>query len=238
MVRGTIQRTIVAPFSGYVASESVRAGETVRAGDMLAQLDDQELKFERLRLDTSREQRMTEYDGAIAKHDLVETAIIKTQIEQADAQLSLIDEQLRRTRLVAPFDGFVVQGDLSQSIGAAVERGQELFRIAPLDSYRVILEIDESDIEDIVVGQSGVLRVATLPQEPMTYRIEQVTAISEQKDGRNFFLVEASLDKVSERLRPGMEGVAKTAIEERLLIESYAGKLLDWAYLTIWGWLP
>src|SRR5690606_5708314 len=109
------------------------------------------------------------------KHDRAEAAIIKTQIEQADAQLKLIDEQLRRTRLVAPFDGFVVQGDLSQSIGGAVERGQELFRIAPLDTYRVVIEVDESDIEDIAVGQTGVLRVASLPQEAMTYRVEQIT---------------------------------------------------------------
>ena len=237
IVRGTIQRTIVAPFSGYVASENARAGETVRKGDTLAQLDDQDLKFERLRLDTSRQQRMTEYDRALAKHERAEAAIIKTQIDQADAQLALIDEQLRRTRLIAPFDGLVVQGDLSQSIGATVERGQELFRIAPLNSYRVILEIDESDIEDIVAGQTGALRVSSLPQEPMSYRIEQITAISEQKDGRNFFRVEASLEKFSERLRPGMEGIAKTAIDERLLILSYAGKMIDWIYLKSWRWM-
>ena len=238
IVRGTIQRTLVAPFSGYVASENVRAGETVRKGETLAQLDDQDLSFERLRLATSRQQRVTEYDRALAKHERAEAAIIKTQIEQADAQLKLIDEQLRRTRLVAPFDGFVVQGDLSQSIGGAVERGQELFRIAPLDTYRVVLEVDESDIEDIALGQTGTLRVASLPQEPMSYRIEQITALSVQKDGRNFFQVEAGLDDPSERLRPGMEGIAKTAVDRRLLISSYTGKMLDWAYLTLWRWMP
>jgi RND family efflux transporter MFP subunit len=238
IVRGTIQRTIVAPFSGYVASENVRAGETVRKGDTLAQLDDQDLKFERLRLATSRQQRVTEYDRALAKHERAEAAIIKTQIEQADAQLKLIDEQLRRTRLVAPFDGFVVQGDLSQSIGGAVERGQELFRIAPLDTYRVIIEVDESDIEDIAPGQTGILRVSSLPQEPMTYRVGQITALSVQKDGRNFFQVEAELDNPGEGLRPGMEGIAKTAIDRRLLISSYTGKMTDWAYLALWRWMP
>ncbi|MET3593179.1 RND family efflux transporter MFP subunit [Mesorhizobium shonense] len=238
IVRGTIQRTIVAPFNGYVASENVRAGETVKKGDTLAQLDDQDLSFERLRLSTSRQQRMTEYDRALAKYDRAEAAIIKTQIEQAEAQLKLIDEQLRRTRLVAPFDGFVVQGDLSQSIGAAVERGQELFRIAPLDTYRVVIDVDESDIGDIALDQAGVLRVASLPQESMSYRIERITALSMQKDGRNFFQVEAALDHPSPRLRPGMEGIAKTAIDRRLLVTSYAGKMLDWAYLVLWRWLP
>lgn len=237
-VEGMIQRTIVAPFNGYVASQYMRAGENVRAGDVLARLDDQDLALERIRLVTSREQRATEYDRALAAHDRAEALIIKTQIDQADAQLALIDEQLLRTSLLAPFDGVVVFGDLSQSIGGSVERGQELFKIAPLDAYRVILEVHESDIEDVVVGQTGVLRVASIPDEPMTYRIERITAVSEQKDGRNFFRVEAALDTMSDRLRPGMEGIAKTEIDERLLIQSYTGKLIDWAYLALWRWMP
>jgi hypothetical protein len=72
----------------------------------------------------------------------------------------------------------------------------------------------------------------------MTYRVEQITALSVQKDGRNFFQVEAALDHPSERLRPGMEGIAKTAIDRRLLIRSYTGKMLDWAYLALWRWTP
>ena len=238
VVEGTIQRTIVAPFNGYVASENLRAGEVVRQGDVLARLDDQELALERIRLVTSRQQRITEYDRALAGHERAEAQIIKTQIEQADVQLRLIDEQLQRTSIIAPFDGVVVTGDLSQSIGASVERGQELFKIAPLDAYRVILEVDESDIEDIAIGQTGILRVASLPDEPMVYRVERITSISQQKEGRNFFKVEASLATSSARLRPGMEGVAKTGIEERLLIQSYTGKLLDWAQIAIWRLVP
>jgi RND family efflux transporter MFP subunit len=238
IIRGTIQRTIVAPFNGYVANEEARAGELVRQGQELARLDDQDLSFERLRLATTRQQKMTEYDRALTQHERAEALIIKAQVEQTDAQLALIDEQLRRTRLVAPFDGYVVEGDLSQSIGAAVERGEELFKIAPLDSYRVILEVDESDIGNIEIGQTGVLRVAALPQDPMTYRIEQITAISEQKEGRNFFRVEASLDKVTGRLRPGMEGIAKTSVDTRLLIGSYTQKMINWIYLATWRWTP
>lgn len=238
VIRGTIQRTIVAPFRGYVASEGARAGEVVRKGDTLAQLDDQDLSLERIRLTTTREQKLVEYDQALSKHDRAETLIVRSQIEQAEAQLALIDEQLKRTRLVAPFDGFVVTGDLSQSIGAAVERGEELYKIAPLDSYRVVLEVDESDIDEIKIGQTGVLRIAAQPEEPLRYSIERITAISSQKDGRNYFTVEAKIENVSDRLRPGMEGIAKTAIDERLQIESYTKRLLDWARLTIWRWMP
>jgi len=238
VVRGTIERTIVAPFRGYVASESARAGEVVRKGQTLARLDDQDLNLEHIRLMTTREQKLVEYDRALSKHDRAETLIVKSQIDEADAQLALIDEQLKRIRLVAPFDGYVVSGDLSQSIGAAVERGEELFKIAPLNSYRVMLEVDEDDIDEISVGQAGELRVAALPEVPMDYRIERITAISQQKDGRNYFSVEARLENSDDHLRPGMEGIAKTAIGERLQIVNYTAKLVDWARLKIWRWTP
>ncbi|RWC33508.1 HlyD family efflux transporter periplasmic adaptor subunit [Mesorhizobium sp.] len=236
VIRGSVQRTIVAPFSGYVLAEFAKAGETVRKDQVLAQLDDQDLNFERLRLVTTKAQKETEFDRALARGERAESQIIEAQIKQADAQLSLIDEQLRRTRLVAPFDGFIVSGDLSQSVGAAVERGQELFHIAPLDSYRVVLEVDESDIEDIKIGQTGQLRVSALPREPLPYKIEQITSVSRQGNGRNSFMVEASLAGSLERLRPGMEGVSKTHVDERLLFFVYTQKMIDWLRLTLWRW--
>ena len=45
-LEGKIQRVVSAPVSGYLLSASVRAGDTVRQGDIMASLDDAELKLE------------------------------------------------------------------------------------------------------------------------------------------------------------------------------------------------
>jgi multidrug efflux pump subunit AcrA (membrane-fusion protein) len=132
----------------------------------------------------------------------------------------------------------VVRGNLSQRVGAAVERGEELFQIAPLDSYRVILEVDEADIADIAPGQPGTLVLAALPDAPQRYVIERITPIAEQKDGRNFFRVEAGLVGAPERLRPSMVGVGRTAVEERLLVAIWTRRLLAWARVALWRWTP
>ncbi|TIT71822.1 MAG: HlyD family efflux transporter periplasmic adaptor subunit, partial [Mesorhizobium sp.] len=102
--------------------------------------------------------------------------------------------------------------------------------------YRVVLEVDESDIEDIKIGQTGQLRVSALPREPLTYRIEQITSVSRQGNGRNSFMVEASLAGSPARLRPGMEGVSKTHVDERLLFFVHTQKMIDWLRLTLWRW--
>lgn len=237
-LEGLVQRSIVAPFDGYVASEKARAGATVEKGEVLATLDDKDLVLERLRWTTTRSQRQTEYSRALAVRDRAEINIIKAQIDQAEAQIALIDEQILRTRLVAPFDGLLVAGDLSQAIGGTVQRGEELFKIAPLDSYRVILEVDEVEISDVAVGQKGALLVSSIPDEPMAYTVAMITPVAESREGRNYFRVEAQLDQVNERLRPGMEGVAKTSVDERRLIWIWTYKLVTWMRITLWTWWP
>ncbi len=238
VLEGSIQRTVVAPFNGYLASQSIRAGELVEEGQLLAKLDDQDLVLERLRLSTARAQRLTEYDQALAERDPGRARIIASQIAQADSQIALLDEQLARTRIIAPFSGLVVTGDLSQSVGTTIERGQELFRIAPLDAFRVILEIDEGDIAEVEIGQAGKLRLASLPDQPLDYQIERITPIAEQAGGRSFFRVEAALTGMDPRLRPSMEGIARTEIGERLLIDIWTRRLVNWGRLALWRWQP
>jgi multidrug resistance efflux pump len=238
VLEGLVQRSVVAPFEGYLATQNARAGETVTEGQLLATLDDRDLSLERLRWSTTHRQHLAEYDRALADRERAEANIIRAQIDQAAAQIELLDEQLTRTRIVAPFDGIIISGDLSQSVGATVERGQEFFKITPLDAYRVILEVDDGDIENIKVGQTGALRIASIPEDPLDYTVERITPVSEQDEGRNFFRVEASLHRISERIRPGMKGVAKTNIEERRLIWIWTEGLVDWLRLTLWKWLP
>jgi len=238
MLEGEVQRIIVAPFDGFIYSQSARAGETVKQDQLLAKLDDKDLVLERLRWSTNRRQHLTEYDKAMAEHNRTEANIRKAQIDEADAQIKLLDEQISRTSITAPFDGILVRGDLTQSIGATVSRGQELFELAPLDAYRVTMEVDERDISDIKLGQEGVLRITSIPENPLDYTVERITPIAEQAEGRNYYLVEAHLHTANEQLRPGMEGVAKTYIEQRLLIRAWTEKIIDWFRLMIWKWIP
>ena len=88
---------------------------------------------------------------ALAGADRASMAVLAAQIAQTEAQIALVEDRLARATVMAPFAGIVVSGDLTQLLGAPVEQGRQLFQIAPLDSYRVILEVDERDIDAVVV---------------------------------------------------------------------------------------
>ena len=237
-VEGRIQRALVAPFDGFVGDAPVRAGDIVAEGQELARLDDRDLTLERLNRVTERQQRQLAYDRALGGRDRAEAGIARAQIEESDAQIELLDGLIERARLVAPFAGVVVAGDLSRSIGSTVRRGEVLFQVAPLDAYRVLLGVDESQIADIQVGQRGSVLTTSLPTEPFAIEVEQITPVAEARDGRTVFQVEANLESPSAALRPGMEGIAKIDIGERRLVWIWSRTLIDWLRLKAWTWLP
>ncbi len=238
-LEGAVQRSISVPMAGYVAQSDVRAGDIVKRGDTLFSLDARDLRLERLKWMSQKSQYSREHSEAQADHDRAKVRILGAQIEQARAQVALIDEQLERINVVAPFDSLVVSGDLSQSLGAPVERGDVLFEVAPVDDYRVILKVDERDIGELAIGQSGWLALSSMPHQSIAIKIKKMTPVSTAEEGINYFRVEALLvDKGTRRLSPGMEGVAKVDIEQRKLIWIWTHKISHWIRLFFWSWWP
>ncbi|MGZ8907895.1 MAG: HlyD family efflux transporter periplasmic adaptor subunit, partial [Methylobacter sp.] len=238
VIEGEIQRVISAPFDGFIGSSYVRAGDTVKQGQLLASLDDRELMIEKARWASERDQYDNRLREAMATHDLSEVQVLGAQLNQAEAELNLVTKKIEYAHLLAPFDGLVISGDLSQQIGAPVEVGKKLFEIAPLQSYRVILQIDERDIRHIKTGQSGMLVITGIAGDALPLTIQKVTPVATAEDGKNFFRVEASLSDASTRLRPGMEGIGKVVTDRHSLWWVLIHSFTDWLTLTLWTWMP
>jgi RND family efflux transporter MFP subunit len=237
-LEGLVQRAIVAPIEGYVAESRARAGDIIKKGAVLGAIDDTDLRLERGKWIARSAQFNKEYRAALAARDRSEANILRARLAQAQAELDLVEEQLSRTVLVAPFDGVVAEGDLSRSLGSPVERGEVLFQVAPLDRYRIVLEVDETEIDEIDAGQKGWLKLTAQPGGDLALVVERVVPVAVSEDGRNFFRVEAKLERPIDSLRPGMQGVGKIEVGRRSLLWIYTHSLFDWMRLRLWSWLP
>jgi hypothetical protein len=239
VLEGSVQQAAVAPYQAFLSSAPARAGDVVQKGHVLATLQDHDLKLERLKWLAQREQYQKERRQALAERDAAKSEILTAQLAQAEAQASLATDKLSRAQITAPFTGVVVTGDWSQQIGSPLEEGKLLFEIAPLDDYRIVLQVDERDIAYVHEQQEGSLVLTSLPDESYPFRVTKIMPVSTVMDGQNVFRVEAQLKQPpSEQLRPAMEGVGKIDIERRMFIWIWTHEVVDWVKLKLWAWLP
>lgn len=235
-LEGSLHRVVVAPRDGFVDSARVAAGDVVTNGQLLATLDVRDLQLERLKLASQGDQLEKKHRELLAGRNRAETAVLSAQLAQA--QIALVDERLDRSHLVAPFAGVIIKGDLRHSLAAPVERGEALFEIAPLDSYRVIVQVDERDIAEVSAGLRGRLVLTATVREQLPFTIGKVTPVATAAEGRNSFKVEAKLDAATAALRPGMRGIAKIEIAPRARVWIATHTFTDWLRLRLWPWLP
>ena len=238
VLEGAVQRVMVAPINGYISEAQARAGDVVKQEQVLFSIDDRDLRLEYLKWSSQKEQIDRRYRDALAVRNRSEMNIFKAQLDQAEAQLDLLQEQIARTQVAAPFDGIVVSGDLSQRLGSPVSRGEVLLNLAPLNAYRVVLQVDERSIADLEPGQVGQLILKALPQDQFAFVVEKITPVSEAMEGRNRFRVEAKLTEGMELLRPGMEGSGKIMIDRRNLHWIWTHDIVEWFKMWLWYWWP
>ncbi|MDJ0776568.1 MAG: efflux RND transporter periplasmic adaptor subunit [Gammaproteobacteria bacterium] len=237
-IEGKVQRAVVAPFDGYIAAAYARAGEIVAAGDIIAELDIEELRLQQQRHSAERGEYDRQYRKALAARDQTQAHIYKSQVKQAEAQLDLIAQKIARAGLTSTLDGVIISGDLSRSLGAPVTTGDVLFEVAPLDEYRLIVQVDQKQVADVAEGQHGELHLRALPGNGLPFVVHKVSPVYEAAADGITYRVEAQLTTHEPALRPGMEGFARIEIGARSLLWIYTHELLDLLRLWAWRWLP
>jgi RND family efflux transporter MFP subunit len=236
-IEGAQQRVLAAPTDGFIKATHVHPGDRVKAGQVLADLAEQDLKLERDRWASQVAQQDNSYAAAMTRADRAEAALALSRLEEAQAQLALIDEQLKRSQLKAPFDGIVIQGDLSQSIGAPVKQGDTLMTVASTQRFRVVIDIDEADVARVRGGQSGRIALSALPWDALDLKVARITPLGVARDGRNVFEVQADFTQAPPAdIRPGLTGQAKVVVGWRPLLWSWTRPLVNRLRFLWWAW--
>lgn len=237
VIEGRKRQLVTSPFDGFIAEVMARPGEVVRKGQVLARLDDRDVKLDLATQRSAREQASGKLRQALAERDASAVALAQAELQQTEAQLALAETRLARTALIAPMDGLLVKGDWMQQVGSPVDTGKEMFEIANTDGYRVVLHVPDADIARVRVGQQGHVRLTGHPQSAYPFRINRVTATASVSDSLNGFRVEAAWVGAVPPLSPGMQGVGKIDVGQNNLLTIWTRSSLNWLRLKLWAWL-
>ncbi len=226
---------LTAPTDGHIAAVNVRPGDDVVTGQVLLQLDKDELQLESssLEAEISRYQRETE--KVRAQDDLATMRMAQAMVDQTTAKRGLVQYRLSQMDIKSPFDGIIVEGDLKERIGSIVRQGENLFRVARSGKIYVELNVPESEIQHLKFAVDGQVILASRPQDMRRVKVIRIEPVAIANDKGNYFVVHAALlSETPSWWRPGMTGVGKLRGGYKTLLWMWTHKTLDFLLVKFW----
>jgi RND family efflux transporter MFP subunit len=220
--------TIRAEMSGSVVQTFAEAGQRVRAGQRLAQLDAAVLRDQQISAQGAVTTAQSAYDiaqrelsrattlekaGAIAERDVEQArnAVIASrgQLATARAQLANINKQLDKASVQAPFDGVV--SARSVNAGDVVSPGTALFTVVDPASMQLEASVPADALGDVRVGMPVDFTVNGYPNRHFTGRITRVNPIADPTTRQVKIL--ASIPNVGNTLVGGLYAEGRVSSE-------------------------
>ena len=208
---GDVLATITSPAFGAAKAEFLQVAAAVRLWE----------KNHARETDLLARGVSTEREVLEAETSLAESRIALSRAEQELLGLGLSPAQIdqvadsgdtsARYPVTASFAGVIVERQAA--VGEMFDSSQPLFAVADISRMWALLDVYESDVREIQVGQPVVLHVEGLYGEPFA---GEITWVSSQLDPRTRTLqARAELDNSSRLLRANMFARAVVAVKEQ-----------------------
>lgn len=204
---------------GQLTARYVNPGDLVKKGQALAQLDPtdagNQLAAAKAALDAAEHRllfatQQRDRDEAQSKQNLIShLQLEQTQDayasalaarDQAKQQFELAQSQSRYTTLIADHDGAITsrQADTGQVLSA----GQAVFGFAWSGEREVYLDVPESRIDGIVIGQVAKVTLPALPGSVFDARVREMSPAADPQS--RTYLVKLTIDRPADMLQLGM----------------------------------
>ena len=202
------------------ASTRDQARVAVTAAQVNLQLARDQLERQRELWDLRLISRET-YDQAVSEVELrdtdleartVDVATAEQRVRQERAMLDSARYDLSQVTIVAPMDGIVTRRNIEEGetvvVGTMNNPGTVLLTIADFAILEAELEVDETDIPDVRLGQATAIEIDALPNHTYRGRVTEIGNSPIQNTGQNVsqatnFKVVVTLDEVIPAVRPG-----------------------------------
>jgi len=226
---------VSSPIDGFISESTARMGDLVVKGEDLVLLDTRSLLLDQSRALAKLTRHRREIEKARASHSLGDMRIAMAQEREVSAEIDQLAYRLANAKVKAPFDGVVVEGDLTSRIGAPVRKGDLMLKVASLEKMSVEIRIDERDIYEITEGAEGEIAFVGRPDATFPIHVDRLVPQALVEEGKNVFILRALVDASRQDWwRPGMSGVAKLDMGVRPIWWIVSHKTIDYLRLLFW----
>lgn len=212
---------------GRVEKIHVSSGKRVKQGDPLLTIDPRDLLNERAgaeaevegaRLELEKSQGNFERARQLFHKKLssqeefknleADYKIMQNELERSLRRLQIVDDRLAKTRILAPFDGTVLEVLVSEGqvvVGAAsVNSGTGLMTLANLSSLVISTHVNQLDASRISEGAEVTVIAPNAGDDGVKAKIDRIAPLATVKNNIKGFAVTGSLDGAGHNLKPGL----------------------------------
>ncbi len=225
---------LTAPFGDRLIEVHVGPGDTVTKGQLLASLRSDKIEALLAQAEADEAIAMREYSAHLDAGKRSDARIALLKARQAQARVRQYKTQLADSKIIAPVDGTVIEGDWKRQSAPPVEQGQKLFVIAPARELEAELLIPEDQIVGVQPGATGKLAATGKPEFDIDFVVDWVSPVAEVVGQENVYRVRASLQQQPEWLRHGIEGIAKVHLGRASYARLWTAPVVDWVRMKLW----
>jgi HlyD family secretion protein len=173
---------------------------------------------------------MDQLEQAKSQLDISDAGVrsINFQIQQARASLKSTVDNLNKTEFLSPIDGVITSRPAEEGemaiIGTMNNPGTVLMTIADLSVMEVEVQVDETDVGGIGLGQTANIRVDAFPDQVIIGKVTEIGSSAIQKTSlaassntqeSKDFKVKVTLENPSKLLKPGLSASADIISAEK-----------------------
>jgi HlyD family secretion protein len=199
-----------------------------------SQLIQSEARMKREQNNYDRQRQL--FDSQLISQEQLETAKVQSdiaraevqaishQIRQAEASLKSTLDSLSKTVYNSPIDGIITslrveEGEVAV-IGTMNNPGTVLMTIADLSEMEVEVEVDETDVIGVKLGQMADVRVDALPNQVLKGTVTEIGSsamdkLTASQDESRDFQVTITLSNPPNSLKPGLSASADIITAEK-----------------------
>lgn len=201
------EAVVVAKADGVVRDIFVEEGAEVRAGEILAKLDDEKLALQLAQSEANLRKLENDFRRAeelfgknLVSAEMYQRAKYEYESQKAASDLAKLQHSYASIR--APIRGVVAERMVK--VGNMVVTNVPLFRLTDFDPLLAVLHVPEREMNKLRAGQPATLTVDAIASAQFSGRIARISPVVDPATGTVKVTVEVR--DPSKQLKPGMFG--------------------------------
>ena len=237
-----------ASVAGQIAAVYVHHGDSVKAGQLLATLENPEITSDERVLSQELALAASNLRYGVESSDPGRTAAATAKAARLEQELEVAHASSSSLELRSPIDGVVESPGIAHMSGQFLAPGDDFAKIVDRSNVRARILVRDLDLQDVYVGARA--RVKVLPYPFRTYtgtvaRIKPATSedrpVAEteklERLGQqltNYIAVDMDFPNPDGTLTEGMTGTAKISGKSSPLVVQFSRSTYRWIRAQIW----